>query len=286
MPKATGLHECRAFADSVRACGGTVPKQLECLLSAHELLAAPGPSESPDRAIIDAALNGTLDERTLDKLLPGAATAAMILDHRRQIAQTCEHTLVGEWHRQLAAGGADAVLSSLQKNFDTHAKAIAHARSLIDPESSLEHIMASASPEVVTAWQTLSQHVQVIDRIAAIASHFGPRPTASFPQFTEYVGASEGTVVDNRAVFCTAGGLVADSALFRRPSGIHRDSPWARTALQLHSVASARDRYRAFCADQFDAANAGPRGGWVDVKTGEVHEHPLPPNPFRQEASA
>jgi hypothetical protein len=50
----------------------------------------------------------------------------------------------------------------------------------------------------------------------------------------------------------------------------------------LHSIASATDRYNAWAADEFDRQHSGPQGGWIDPD-GNVHEHPRPTNPYRDE---
>jgi hypothetical protein len=55
--------------------------------------------------------------------------------------------------------------------------------------------------------------------------------------------------LEDRAIWCTdRPSLEAASAAFRRPDSGHRNSPWFKTALKLHSVDSARDRYRAWAA--------------------------------------
>jgi hypothetical protein len=80
---------------------------------------------------------------------------------------------------------------------------------LINPESTAENIIESGQPERVSAWQTLTGHLTVITRIAAVAAQFGCRPTASFPQINEYVGA--GSSIDDRALMCTSGDLVTQT---------------------------------------------------------------------------
>ena len=118
----------------------------------------------------------------LDKLLPTAATADLVNKYRGELGRRAEHVLIGEWHRQLEADGADLGLNSLRSVFDRHAAAIAKARSLFNSESSAEHVIATGEPELITAWNSLPTHVKAIKRIAAVASMFGSRPTAQFPQ--------------------------------------------------------------------------------------------------------
>ena len=140
MPKATQLLECRRLCDAVSALGGGVPAQIQHLgatgpLAAHDLLSRPGAAKSPERAILTHALDGTLDARTLEKLLPAAATAQMVAGYRRDLAGRAEHVLLGQVHRELDARAADQILDGLRDSFNEHAQAVSHARTLIDPES-------------------------------------------------------------------------------------------------------------------------------------------------------
>jgi hypothetical protein len=179
---------------------------------------------------------------------------------------------------------ANAILDSLRGTFDRHARAIAHARSLINPESTAEQVIASGQPELVTAWQQLDGHLGVVAKIGVIAAQFGPR-LGNFPQITEYAQGEGGRLAD-QAIMVTDGPLVTDSALFQRPDQGHRSSPWFRTSLKLHSIESARERYNDWAADEFDAVNSGPRGGRLDMKTGQVIRDPVPKNPYRREEAS
>ena len=82
----------------------------------------------------------------------------------------------------------------------------------------------------------------------------------------------------------TDGPLEMDSVMFQRPDAGHRASPWARTTLKLHSVASAQSRYNGWAAVEFDKHHAGSPGGWFD-EDGKHHEHPRPKNPFTEKVS-
>jgi len=234
---------------------------------------------------MDHVLAGTLTAEKLAELAPVAASAAATADYLRGLARSCEHTLVGQWHRQMKNGAADQILNSLRKNFDTHAAAIGVARSLFTAESTPEHVLASAEPKAIEAWQQLEGHLKVITRIAAIASQFGCRPTAQFPQITEY-SLAENARVDDRALMCCDGSLIADSWLFGRPDPAgHRSSPFFKTALRLRTIAEAQERYNEFAAIEFDKVHSGPRGGWIDPATGQMVEDPRPENPFRQKVT-
>jgi hypothetical protein len=105
-----------------------------------------------------------------------------------------------------------------------------------------------------------------------------------FPAVTEYALA-DNFRVDDRALFCADGhSLPLDSAPFLTPDQGHRTSPWFRVPLRLHSLSSARARYAAFAADEFDKQHSGPRGGWID-ENGQMHELPRQKNPFKVKAS-
>jgi hypothetical protein len=278
MAPTTDFRDCQKFATAITAAGGVVPGPLANLLSSWEVLSSPAATQRPETDILTCALDGTLTAEKLAKLAPVAASAASTAAYLRGLADNSAHVLLGEWHRQVKAGGADQILDSLRKRFDEESAAIAKARSLIDPQSSAEQILASGAPALVTAWQQLDGHLQVIIQIGAVASQFGPR-LGSFPQITEYA-PGENFRLDDRAIMCTAGPLVIDSALFGRPDQGHRTSPWARTTLKLHSIAEAQQRYNDWAAEEFDKVHSGPRGGWID-QNGQVHQHPAPENPYR-----
>jgi hypothetical protein len=278
--KATDIRDCQRFAKAVCAAGGTVPDALGHLLSSYELLSAPVATARADEAIMDAALAGTLTAEVLARLAPKAAAAEAVNNYLRSLAQNCAHTLVGQFHRELENGAADAILTSLRPSFDKHAKAIGEARELIDPRASADQILAAGQPGTIAVWQGLDAHIRAVTAIAAVASQFGCRPAATFPMLAEYPQGST-YQVDDRGLMCADGDLVRDSAAFGRPDAGHRSSPFFCVDLRLHSIASAKERYSAWAADEFDRINSGPRGGWVD-ESGHVHEHPRPTNPYRQ----
>ena len=281
MAKTTSFADAVRLAQSVTAAGVSMSAPLQHLLRANDLLSRPRAAEPPETAIVTAALDGTLDEKMLDKLLPTAALASISNAYRQDLGRSCGHTLLGEFHRQVANGGADAILDSLRGVFDKHAAQIAIARGLLKPESSAEMVIETGEPELVDAWKTLNTHLAVVAKIGAIAAQFGARPTAAFPQVEEYSLAENARVTD-AALMCTDGPLVADSALFETPNTGHRSSPWARCPLKLHTIESARERYAGFAAEEHDRVNSGPQDGWIDPTTGETHWIPKPENPYRR----
>ena len=286
MPKATNFHDCKRFAASVAAAGGTLPQTLENLIQAHDVLAdataLPVATARPESAIVDCALQGTLNAEKLTKLLPAAASAAAVNEYAKTLAGSVERVLLGAWHREMESGGADLILDSMRSTFDRHAKDIAKARSLFSAESSAEHVLASGEPAVVTAWQGLTGHLTVVSKIAVVAREFGPR-LGDYPQIVEYAGG-DGHTLDDTAIMVADGGLQADSAHFQRPDQGHRSSPLFKVSLRLHTIESARARYAQWAAGQFDRVNSRDPGGWIDEQG--VHPFPRPENPYRQKADA
>jgi hypothetical protein len=282
MAPTTSLSDCRRLANAVTSVGGIFPDALGHLLAAHALIAAHRVTEAPEAAIVDHALNGTLDQKALDKLLTAAATAQQIATYRGDLARRSEHVLVGEFHRQLAAGAADQILDSVREKFQAAADQITHARTLIPMQSSPEHILATAGDGALQAWRTLDEHIRIVDVIGTrIASAFGPR-LGNFPQVTEFA-LGDGSRLEDRALMACAGDLVTDSSFFRQP-GSHRNSPWCRAELRLNSIGEARDRYNRWAAVEFDRIHSGPQESWIDDK-GQAHERPRPENPYRTKES-
>jgi hypothetical protein len=283
MAPTTNFTDCQRFAAAVSAAGGELPDKLRHLLSAYELLSSPAAAPQAEAPILDAALSGRLDRKTLDKLAEPAALASLTDAYKKDLAVRSSFILLGEWHRQVKGGGADAVLDSLRPAFDEHAQAIERARTLINPESTAEQVIESGQPELVTAWQGLNGHISAIGRIALVARAFGPR-LGDFPQIVEYANADNFRLVDS-AIMCADGAsLETDSAPFNRPDAGHRSSPWFTVPLRLHTIESAQARYNRWAADQWDAQHSGPRGGWIG-EDGRMHEDPMPENPYRATVS-
>jgi hypothetical protein len=277
----TDFRDAQRFAAAITACGGRIPQPLQHLLASYQILSTPTATARPEEAIVDAALNGSLTHEVLARLAPKAAAAANTAAYLADLSRRCESILLGQFHRSLVDDAADEIIASLKGNFDRHAKAIAHAKTLFDAESTPDQVLAGGQPGVIAAWQGLDEHIRVIAKIASVASQFGCRPKAQFPQITEYPQA-ENFKIDDRAVTCTDGPLVVESGLFNRPDAGHRSSPWFKTTLRLHTISEAQQRYNRWAADEFDRVHAGPRGGWLD-ENGQVHEHPRPANPYRRE---
>ena len=141
-------------------------------------------------------------------------------------------------------------------------------------------MLASAPRQVVDAWQGLDEHMQIVGRIVLIARQFGAKQTAQFPQIAELANADNFRLTDE-ALMCADGNLEVESSFFQRPDRGHRTSPLFQVSLKLHSIESARERYRMWAEQQWDVLHSGPRGGWIDPATGEMHEDPVPENPYR-----
>jgi hypothetical protein len=177
--KTTDFRDAVRLAGAITALGAEVPAVLGHLLTSYEVLSTPAPSGRPEDEIMDCALGGKLTAKRLAELAPAAAAAASTIAYIRELARNSEHTLLGAWHREIAAGAADAILDSLRPNFVKHAAAIEEARSMINAESSAEQILATAQPGLVDVWQQLPTHLSVVSKIGAIAAQFGCR-TAIF----------------------------------------------------------------------------------------------------------
>jgi hypothetical protein len=229
---------------------------------------------------MDAVLDGSLDAEKLAKLLPAAASAAVVNQYARDLARESEHVLVGEFHRALKRDDCiDSILASLRPKFTEHAEAIEHARDLINPESSVEQILESGTPELVAVWQGLKAHIAAVSAIGDVARQFGPR-LGNFPAITEY-SLAEGFRVDDRALFCCGGpSLALDSAPFLVPDSPHRGSAWFRVPLKLNTLTQAKERYRRFASEQWERVNSGPVEQWVDEKTGKTAPVRRPTNPY------
>ncbi len=289
MPATRSLADCQRLCDDVVKASGSVPAPLQRLLDAADILMTPAATGGDVlKPILDKALAGELlDAKSVDKMLATAATQQQVAEFRQGLRQAAEPAIVTRFHRELASGCADELLSSMRDAFDEAAKGLARARAAgINSESDPSFILSTGDANTVAEWKALPQHLAVVSGIGAVARLFGCRPTAQFSQIREYAGA-ENYRLEDAALMCCAGNLVAESAMFVRPDPIgHRASPWARCVLRLNTISEARDRYRSFAESEFDRVNDRALGGWVDQETGQVHPHPRPQNPYRAEVSA
>jgi hypothetical protein len=200
---------------------------------------------------VAAAVDGTLTETRLAEEIAEAAHAQSIATYRGELRRNSQGLFVGAFHTALQSGAADEILDSLRPSFDQAAEAIAKAKALgINAESTVEHVLATAEPGLVEAWQQLNSHLATINAIGGIAAQFGPR-LGKFPLITEYANA-DNFRLDDRAIVCTDGNLETVSAAFKRPDQGHRTSPWFKVPLKLHTVDSMRDRYRVWAAAEWE----------------------------------
>jgi hypothetical protein len=269
------LGDARRFIDSIGNAGGTVPPPLASLLSAADMLTQPSATQDPLQPLLDAAMAGQLDKRKLDKMVAEAAQQQQNNAFRGELATRAERVTVERIHEALADDCADAVLDSLRPQFDKAAEQITVARRLIPAEGDLATWLHRAEPAAVDAWKSLDKHVAVVEGIGRIAAQFGPR--GNFALMVECAGGDMYKLHDT-AIWCCSGDLEADSAYFHRP-GSHRASPWCRTKLELHTVDSAKERYRAWCEIGWDKTHY-TRTVQFQKPDGTVGEFELK-NPFK-----
>ena len=189
-----------------------------------------------------------------------------------------ERLFVQAFHKALADGACDQLLTRLRPVWDEHAAASPkHER---DQRRKLGRTrLAVGLGELVECWQQLPGHLAALNQIAAVARQFGPR-VGNFPLINDTPTRTD-SGWKTRAIWCADGSLEADSAAFRRP-GTHRHTPGQRAA------ASAQRRLEhakvpAVGIAQWEAApgSAGPTGGYID-EDGEYHEPPQTSQPVRR----
>ena len=139
----------------------------------------------------------------------------------------------------------------------------------------------SGNPE--RGWQSLDEHLKIIGRIILVARQFGAKPTAQFPHIVELANADNFRLSDE-ALMCCDGNLEVESSHFQRPDRGHRTSPLFRVSLKLHSIESARARYNAWAAEQWDNSHSGP--GQSYLVDGKLVPIAKPKNPYRESTNS
>ena len=106
MPQRS-IVDCQRFCEAIVTARGRVPEPLERLLSIAELLMAPGAVSDPLKPVLDAAMQGQLDQRKLDKMLADAATQTQIDSYKQDLRPHAERAIVQRFHKALRDGAAD-----------------------------------------------------------------------------------------------------------------------------------------------------------------------------------
>ena len=269
MVATSSLTDCARLVTAVQEAGGHPPKSLTNILAGAHLLNAHSGASDPAKTIVDAALAGTLTEKRLNDLIATAATAQMVNTYRGELRWRSERLFVDAFHEALRDGAANELLDGLRPSFDKASAQLAAARDIIPTEQPAEQFLRTANPAAIAAWQHLDGHLATIDTIGRIAAQFGCR-TAQFPMIEEYA-LGDGFRLDDRAIVATDGPLESDSAVFRHPDQGHRTSPWFRLPLRLHSIDSARERYRQWAAPDGNACTPARRPPSSTTTAGCAH---------------
>ena len=125
---------------------------------------------------MDAAADGILTADRITDLIAEDARAQSIATYLGDLKWRAERLFVAAFHQAIDDGAADEILDSLRPQFHEAAEAIAAAKTLgINTESTAEHILATAEPGLIEAWQRLDTHLAIINSIGVIASQFGCR---------------------------------------------------------------------------------------------------------------
>lgn len=269
-----------AAADTL---GATIPKRLTNLIAAHKIIATRPPATDPATAILDAAESGTLTEAKIAKLVADAASATAVAEYRASLAQRAGRKFLNRFYDCLGDGDGDTILDSLRPTFDNAASAIGDALRIVDINTTDTELATTATPEQLTAWRGLADHLNILDRIATIATTFAPDGT--FPLIDnlrerDVVLKGSSGPLHPRAVMCSQ--LPPDYAtrIFMQPNpvGDVRTSPWLTAQPVLHTLDQAHERLRAWAEDTWAAADAA-RGKTYSTINGQLIED-VRPNPF------
>lgn len=240
----TGLPHARALLDRITAAGGTVPDRLVSLLNVvDQLNAEPADADALD-GLIDQLADGKLSAKALDAAIAKAAAAESARTYRDNLRRKSASAVVRRFHVELESGAVDEVLTSLRPVVAEHAKALADASALISEFDTADQLIRGGSPEQITAWTSLDQHIEALQRVAAVVETFGP--TGDFA----LIGNPTHLLYGVTFASYTAGGiflandtvpLVTASATLRTP-GSHRDSSGARTGCAGPATSGAERR--------------------------------------------
>jgi hypothetical protein len=261
----------------------TPPAVLVNLVTGYELLSPtvmPAVVD-PAAAIIAAAEDGKLTQKTLDDLLAKASTEAAANEYRQLFRTQAERKFLQRFYVALGDGAADEILDGLRPQFDTAAAELAAARAVVDMRATPERLLnVTATPEEQAAWRSLPDLIRTLDRIGAIAAAFGLY-SQHFPLVED--PRQNDVSIDFRwchdyALMATTGDLLKASAAFRAARPNWQASPWLRVTPKLATITEARERVRVEAEADFAAreASRAPTGsitdnGWVKEVRANPH---------------
>ncbi|BBZ57069.1 hypothetical protein [Mycolicibacterium phocaicum] len=272
----TSLTDAANLIAAAGDLGATIPKRLTNLIAAHKVIATAPPTTDPVTAILDAAESGSLTEAKVAKLVADAASTTAVAEYRATLAQRAGRQFLGRFYDCLGDGDADTIIDSLRPAFDNAASAIDDALRIVDINTSDTELATTATAEQLTAWRGLASHLNILDRIAAIATTFAPDGTFGIvdnPRERDVVLKGNSGPLHPRAVMCSQLPLDQGWHVFMQPHRIGdvRTSPWIAAQPVLHTLDEARERVRAWAEDTWAVADA-TRGKTYSSVNGQLVE--------------
>jgi hypothetical protein len=278
------MRKPQGLLHALEGVGVAAPKVLSNLAAGFDLL---GPTvqpaaTDPANAILAAAVDGKLTGKSLDQLLSVAAAEAATINYRADFRLRAECKFAHRFHAALLEGAADEVLDSIRPLFDSTAAELTAATAAVDINSRPQHLLeVTATAEEQDAWRRLPDLVRRITQLAAIAASFGPHEElAVVDDLTQNDNLQLGWIRP-QALMCCADNVVRATETFGRPNPNWVSSPWLRVTPELHTIASAQERYREVAEGDFTARNLYAEGSGRLTDKGFVPEvranpHKLP----------
>lgn len=277
-----GVRHAKALLAAIAECGVTPPKTLTGLVAGFdELKSVSTQTNAVDELVKKLASGKPMSTAERDKAIEAAWAAHEIGQFRFNICQRVEPALLRQFGQALEDGAADDIIASLTPQFDAAARALERCAELIDPNVAAETFIAQADEESLAAWRSIDEHITTLTNISNVVCQFGPMST-SFKMVDLPSNVLGTERLDNRALMCVSPRFGVDQACsaFLSVHGTHRHSVWFKvaTALQLCTIAEAREKVRAFAESAWAALNINQGRGRMDPKKGFIAE-PVP-NPY------
>jgi hypothetical protein len=194
-------------------------------------------------------------------MLERAAITRLVAAERASLRQLVDPTVIDAFHQRLQGGKADQILNELRGGFDDCAVTIDEAMVTLGGSipTDMTAFVSRASAKQVSAWKALAPAAAVLNKIAAVATVFGPRGT--FPMIRNPkdrdAGLELGWLAD-AALMCCDGDLRQASYAFQKPAPPNdiASSPWLQVRPALHSIAEATERLRCWVESDWAAREA------------------------------
>lgn len=252
--------DVRQLARHVTAAGGQLPANLASIAETLTALARVDtkPSADPLAALAERAANGPVKPADLAKAVQAHGDTRAQAERDQQARREAAVKLTKRFRRELADGGADAILDSLRPAFDENATAVRVFNERIGAHATADEVLHRDDvAELAPLWRAINGHVHALDAIGAVCDLFGRKEYGLLDMSAAPAIYLSMSGVTARVVMTADASIDAANEVWRT-NGPGRRSAWFTIAARakLHTIAEAQRKIDEHRTAAFEAADA------------------------------